>query len=141
MDWSGFTVHDAASIFIRYLSQLPESIIPPAFYEKFQAPLRSASNDESSVQTYKNLVLELPRLNSQLLLYILDILAVFAEKSEINKMSIRRLAIIFQPVVLSPVNDDEENIEDPTYRSLSQRVLEFLIANQDDFVVDAKLKR
>lgn len=139
-------MHDAASIFIRYLSQLPESIIPPAFYEKFQAPLRSANsdisanNDISTIQTYKNLILELPRLNSQLLLYLLDILAVFAEKSEINKMSTRRLAIIFQPVLLSPVNDDEENIEDPTYRALSQKVLEFLIANQDDFVAVARSK-
>lgn len=62
-------------------------------------------------------------------------LAVFADKSEINKMTARRLAIIFQPMILSPVQKDEENIEDPTYRNLSQAFLLFLIENQDHFLI------
>ena len=83
--------------------------------------------------------MELPALNRQLLLYLLDILAVFASKSDINKMTTRRLAIVFQPMILSPLQKDEQNIEDPTFRSLSQRVLEFLIDNQDEFLLELRL--
>src|SRR5690349_326516 len=40
LDWTGYTVHDAANILRRYLNQLPEPIVPLEFYEKFRDPLR-----------------------------------------------------------------------------------------------------
>jgi hypothetical protein len=46
-------------------------------------------------------------------------------------MTSGRLAAIFQPVILSPVKKEEENIEDPAFRRLSQSVLTFLIENWD----------
>ncbi len=36
LDWSGYTVHDAAAILLRYLQRLPESIIPVEMYQVFQ---------------------------------------------------------------------------------------------------------
>ncbi|KAL9046092.1 MAG: hypothetical protein Q9214_000987 [Letrouitia sp. 1 TL-2023] len=148
LDWTGFTVHDAANILRRYLNNLPQPIVPLEFYEKFRDPLRShqaqALGDvESHVQeadkfdhgqaivTYQKLITELPPLNRQLLLYILDLLAVFASKSDLNRMGSANLAAIFQPGLLTHPTHDMEPKE---YR-LSQDVLIFLIENQDSFLV------
>ncbi|OAX79094.1 hypothetical protein ACJ72_06590, partial [Emergomyces africanus] len=148
LDWTGYTVHDAANILRRYLNQLPEPIVPLDFYERFRDPLRKyqsqAAEDKESttpdeeepfdhakaVVTYQQLIKELPPLNRQLLLYILDLLTVFASKSEINRMTAANLSAIFQPGLLShPAHDMA-----PKEYKLSQDVLIFLIENQDNFL-------
>ncbi|KAL8730931.1 MAG: hypothetical protein Q9166_003721 [cf. Caloplaca sp. 2 TL-2023] len=150
LDWTGYTVHDAANILRRYLNNLPQPIVPLEFYEKFRDPLRSHQSQavgtehlESTAQdtgdfdhaaaiaTYQKLITELPALSRQLLLYILDLLAVFASKSDLNRMNSGNLSAIFQPGLLSHPNHDMEPKE---YR-LSQDVLIFLIENQDSFLV------
>jgi hypothetical protein len=148
LDWTGYTVHDAANILRRYFNQLPEPIIPLEFYERFRDPLRNHQSQavgemdlqspsvgdfdpDATIRIYQNLITELPPLNRQLLLYILDLLAVFASKSDLNKMTTPNLAAIFQPGILShPAHD----MAPPQYR-LSQDVLIFLIENQDHFLI------
>lgn len=148
LDWSGYTVHDAANILRRYLTHLPQPIVPLEFYERFRDPLRShqaqAVGDmeaqaqdtgdfdaNAAIIAYQRLITELPSLNRQLLLYILDLLAVFASKSEQNRMTAPNLAAIFQPGMLSHPQHDMIPQE---YR-LSQDVIIFLIDNQDSFLV------
>ena len=148
LDWTGYTVHDAANILRRYFNQLPEPIIPLEFYQRFREPLRNhqaqavgeidgqepASGDfdpQAAIKTYQRLITELPPLNRQLLLYILDLLAVFASKSDLNRMTAPNLSAIFQPGLLSHPTHDMSPKE---YR-LSQDVLIFLIENQDHFLV------
>jgi len=144
LDWIGYTVHDAANILRRYFNQLPEPIVPLSFYEKFRDPIRnlrahatSGNSDQLSVgadqaiQTFQTLITQLPSLNRQLLLYILDLLAVFASKSESNKMTTSNLAAIFQPGILS----HPQHAMAPEEYKLSQDVLIFLIENQDHFLI------
>lgn len=147
LDWTGYTVHDAANILRRYLNQLPEPIVPLEFYERFREPLRNhqaqavgdaeaADRDtgdfdhDKAVAKYQQLIRELPPLNKQLLLYILDLLAVFASKSEQNRMTSANLSAIFQPGLLSHPSHDMA----PQEYKLSQDVLIFLIENQDHFL-------
>ena len=148
LDWTGYTVHDAANILRRYLTRLPQPIIPLDFYEPFRMPLRShqaqavgdveaQSGDlgdfdhDIAIATYQKLIIRLPDLNRQLLLYILDLLAVFASKSDLNLMTSANLSAIFQPGLLSHPTHDMKPEE---YR-LSQDVLIFLIDNQDSFLI------
>ncbi|GME26674.1 uncharacterized protein LTHEOB_6502 [Neofusicoccum parvum] len=148
LDWTGYTVHDAANILRRYFNQLPEPIIPLEFYEMFRDPLRNHQAQavgpmdgqkesigdfdmDDAIRVYQRLITELPPLNRQLLLYILDLLAVFASKSDLNKMTTANLAAIFQPGILSHPTHD---MAPPEYR-LSQDVLIFLIENQDNFLI------
>ncbi|EXJ81642.1 hypothetical protein A1O1_07707 [Capronia coronata CBS 617.96] len=148
LDWTGYTVHDAANILRRYLNQLPEPIIPLDFYERFREPLRAShaiygpdgdvqprdltmEEHNAAVRAYQKLITELPPLNRQLLLYILDLLAVFASKSDLNRMPAANLAAIFQPGIISHPSHDMSPME---YR-LSQDVLVFLIENQDNFLI------
>lgn len=151
LDWTGYTVHDAANILRRYLNQLPQPIVPLEFYEQFRDPLRShqaqAVGDTDAQQsgaghagdfdhahaiaTYQRLITEIPPLNRQLLLYILDLLAVFSSKSEQNRMDSANLAAIFQPGMLSHPTHD---LSPSDYR-LSQNVIIFLVENQDNFLI------
>lgn len=148
LDWSGYTVHDAANILRRYFNQLPEPIIPLQHYDAFREPLRGHQAEavgqiegqapsvggfdpDAAVRVYQRLIKELPSLNRQLLLYILDLLAVFAAKSDVNKMTTSNLAAIFQPGILSHPQHD---MSPQDYR-LSQDVLIFLIDNQDHFLI------
>ncbi|KAJ5121747.1 hypothetical protein N7448_002879 [Penicillium atrosanguineum] len=146
LDWSGYTVHDAANVLRRYLNQLPEPIVPLEFYERFREPLRiyqeqvlqdnqvvdaDKFDHAKAVDTYQRLIIELPPLNKQLLLYILDLLAVFASKSDQNRMTSANLSAIFQPGMLSHPQHDMA----PAEYKLSQDVLIFLIENQDHFLV------
>lgn len=121
--------------------------MPLDFYERFRDPLRShqaqAVGDmeaqeqdvgnfdlDGAVATYQRLITELPPLNRQLLLYVLDLLAVFSSKSDLNRMNSANLAAIFQPGIISHPSHDMAPKE---YR-LSQDVLIFLIENQDNFL-------
>lgn len=148
LDWTGYTVHDAANILRRYFNNLPEPIIPLGSYDPFRQPLRGHQAEavghienqdpstggfdpNAAVRRYQHLIKELPSLNRQLLLYILDLLAVFAAKSDVNKMTTHNLAAIFQPGILSHPQHDMAPKE---YR-LSQDVLIFLIDNQDHFLI------
>ena len=148
LDWTGYTVHDAANILRRYLTHLPQPIVPLDFYEHFREPLRTHQtqavgdmeaqaqdigdfDQHTAITTYQRLITELPPLNRQLLLYILDLLAVFASKSDVNLMTSANLAAIFQPGLLSHPTHDMRPQE---YR-LSQDVLIFLIDNQDSFLI------
>ena len=71
--------------------------------------------------------MSLPYESGMLLFYLLDLLAIFASKSKINKMTPQRLAAIFQPAILSPVKACEDFDEKAESCQLSQMVLAFLI--------------
>lgn len=141
-------MHDAANILRRYFNNLPEPIIPLQHYDPFRQPLRNHQAEavghiegqapsiggfdpDAAVRIYQHNIKGLPSLNRQLLLYILDLLAVFAAKSDVNKMTTSNLAAIFQPGILSHPQHD---MSPQDYR-LSQDVLIFLIDNQDHFLI------
>ncbi|KAL7918929.1 RhoGAP domain-containing protein [Trichoderma austrokoningii] len=145
--WEGYTVHDAANVLRRYLNDLPEPVVPLDLYEKFRDPLRGATkqavgdtegpqfvenfDERAAIVKYQRLITELPPLNKQLLLYILDLLAVFAAKSDENRMNSQNLAAIFQPGMLS----HPSHAMAPEEYRLNQCVIIFLIENQDHFLI------
>ncbi|EEU43232.1 uncharacterized protein NECHADRAFT_105042 [Fusarium vanettenii 77-13-4] len=145
--WDGYTVHDAANVLRRYLNDLPEPVVPLDLYEKFRDPLRGATkqavgdlegpqfvdnfNEKAAIERYQRLITELPPLNRQLLLYILDLLAVFAAKADENRMNSQNLAAIFQPGMLS----HPAHAMAPEEYRLNQCVIIFLIENQDHFLI------
>ncbi|AEO69618.1 66525720-679c-4986-aaae-4c2d3a4d7d53 [Thermothielavioides terrestris] len=145
--WDGYTVHDAANVLRRYLNDLPEPVVPLDLYEKFREPLRGATklgagdaegpqfvenfDMDAAIVKYQQLIKELPPLNRQLLLYLLDLLAVFAAKSDKNRMTSQNLAAIFQPGMLSHPN----HAMAPDEYRLNQCVIIFLIENQDHFLI------
>ncbi|ESA43297.1 rho GTPase activator [Neurospora crassa OR74A] len=145
--WDGYTVHDAANVLRRYLNDLPEPVVPLELYEEFRKPLKGATRQaagdtdgpqfvenfdmDAAILRYQQLITELPPLNRQLMLYILDLLAVFAAKSDVNRMNSQNLAAIFQPGMLS----HPAHAMAPEEYRLNQCVIIFLIENQDHFLI------
>ncbi|KAF8969187.1 Rho GTPase activation protein, partial [Flammula alnicola] len=135
LDWKheSYTTHDVASVFRRYLTQMPEPVIPYDMYHLFRDALaKQPFNQEEVITTYKSLIRRMPRANQYLLLYVLDLLSVFARKSDKNLMTATNLAVIFRPGIIS----HPEHEMSPHAHALSQKVLEFLIAQQDWFMLD-----
>jgi hypothetical protein len=136
LDWTDYTAHDVANVLLRYLLQLPASVIPLEVYDRFRSTSREhkaagISDPELTIRTYQSLITEMPPLNRQLLLYLLDLLAVFASKSVLNNMTTAKLAAMFQPGLLS----HPEHSLSPNEQQLSQDVLIFLIEYQDNFLI------
>jgi len=140
LDWSGFTVHDAANLLKRYFAALPEPVIPRSFYDKFRYPLqhefaavktkegKNASEVDpklldEAITYYENLIDSLPKSSSKLLLYLIDLLSVFSSESEANRMPAYNLSAIFQPSVLTIPEHDMN----PDESEISREVLQFLI--------------
>ncbi|GLB40328.1 putative GTPase-activator protein for Rho-like GTPases [Lyophyllum shimeji] len=135
IDWNKetYTTHDVASVFRRYLTQMPEPVIPHDMYHLFRDALtKPVYNQDEVIAIYKRLIKQMPRPNQYLLLYVLDLLSVFARKSEKNLMTATNLAVIFRPGLISHPNHELS----PGEHALSQQVLEFLIAHQDHFMLD-----
>ncbi|KAH8117941.1 Rho GTPase activation protein [Phellopilus nigrolimitatus] len=134
LDWKKetYTSHDVASVFRRYLTQMPEPVIPYNLYTKFREALSKKQSTDDVIKTYKQLIRSMPRQNQYLLLYVLDLLSVFARKAEKNLMTATNLAVIFRPGL---INHPQHELA-PKEHQLSQEALEFLIEHQDWFMLD-----
>ncbi|CAN6638170.1 hypothetical protein TRVA0_016S02630 [Trichomonascus vanleenenianus] len=102
-----------------------------------QLPAQSVDMDEKVLQNtekvidrYQILIAQLPGLNRQLLMYILDLLSIFAAKSDENRMPASNLAAIFQPSLLSHPSHDMI----PEEYDLSRASIEFLILHSNKFL-------
>ncbi|KAI3325590.1 Rho GTPase activation protein [Xylariaceae sp. AK1471] len=141
--WFAYTEYDAAALLLRYLKTLPEPVVPYAMYDKFVTALTATSEDATEsralfpdadrektdelVSKMQQLMREMPPLNRQLLLYLLDLLAVFAAKSNVNGMTAARLTACFQPAILS---SPPPNMNAEAHR-LAAEIVVFLIEKQD----------
>lgn len=88
----------------------------------------------AAVEKYNNLIQSLPVSSCHLLVYILDLLAIIARDSDVNKMTASNLAAIFQPSILTVPEHDMDVKE---YR-LSQLVIMFLIENSAQILLKAQ---
>lgn len=142
LEWDPFTVYDCATVLLRYLKSLPEPIVPYDLYGSFIDRMRphitwqldSPEPDidgDALLPIAQDLIKKLPPLNRHLLLYLLDLLAVFAAKSDTNKMTTLRLTNSFQPCFLSGTPEQM----DADAHELASWIVVFLIDNQDYFLL------
>ncbi|KAL8278805.1 hypothetical protein RQP46_008874 [Phenoliferia psychrophenolica] len=101
LDWTPYTVHDAASVLRRYLNMMPEPVIPQDLYREFTGVLQNPQPLSDSIAAYRHLISLLPPTSRYLLLYLLDFLSVFARYSHQNLMTASNLAVVFQPGLVS----------------------------------------
>lgn len=90
---------------------------------KLRHKKRLTRDIRSALKEYEMLFISLSSDSKQLLIYLLDLLSLFAQQSDINLMTARNLAAIFQPSILSHPEHDM----DPKEYELSRFVVEFLI--------------
>lgn len=120
LDWRGYTVHDAASILRRFINYLPEPVITTSYYRPFKdtmGKLREGGWEigvtntvlllpldqifpsvNEKVKAFQALIEQLPLCHQYLLLYLLDLLAIFVTTASFTKMDVDCLAAVFAPV-------------------------------------------
>lgn len=140
-----YDVHDAASCLLRYLKLLPEPVIPFNLYDQFTAALvdelpsdylTSATLLDDFVTPkvilrFRQLIIVLPPLHRQLLLYLLDLCQVFVHRADKNGMTSERIVAAFQPALLSRLPSEMS----PSDHTLAANTMIFLIENQDHFLI------
>lgn len=143
LDWTGYTVHDAASLLLRYLIQLPESLVPTAFYKRalcvhVNIPVAEADKGidiEAAKLALLSIFRDLSLRSRSVLMYILDLLAVFGSKEELNGTNSVILASIFKSCILAnPTVEDT----DPIAYAKSKDIVAFMIENSDFFLENLK---
>ncbi|GAA95766.1 uncharacterized protein L969DRAFT_92890 [Mixia osmundae IAM 14324] len=147
LTWDVYSVHDAASVFRRYLNMLPHPIIPFEMYPAFRdaIPPTGQPTEPKIIDGLSNLINSLPPPSHHLFYYVLDLLSVFDRNHEHTLMTASNLAVIFQPGLLraapTPVTDVKDTsatkaqmTADANEHRRSQQVLEFLIKHQSQFV-------
>ncbi|KAJ1964841.1 GTPase activating protein (GAP) for Rho1p, partial [Dispira parvispora] len=132
LDLSQFTIHDIASLFRRYLTLLPEPVIPVEHYQCFREVLDLHSEEPLSyqIERFRELIAELPEAERTVLLYVISFLAFFANFSEHTRMDVYNLAAIFQPgLLVHPMH----TLSPDEYKR-SQKIIEFFIIHHENFV-------
>ncbi|KAJ9117436.1 hypothetical protein QFC22_004286 [Naganishia vaughanmartiniae] len=110
---------------------------PPKSLHRVRAGTADPSyTEDEQIAIYKDLILKMPKPNQYLLLYVLDMLSVFARRADVNLMTAGNLATIFQPGIIA--HPDHEML--PSEHALGQKVLEFLINKQDHFLIGMELE-
>jgi hypothetical protein len=142
-------VHDAAACLLRYLKRLPEPVIPYNYFDKFISLLIIPDDFMGSdafpepgneawqysmayaIPIMQQYITELAPLSRQLLLYLLDILAVIASCFHKNKMTTPRIIAAFQPSFLAREPSVGMSADDHRQAALT---LVFIVENQDHFL-------
>ncbi|KAJ3213983.1 hypothetical protein HDU67_002242 [Dinochytrium kinnereticum] len=85
-----FNIPSAAAVFKQWLRDIPDGLIPKKYFQ----PMLDAG---SSPQKIKEVLLSMPRANYCSLDYLLKYLMTVASKSQVNRMSVQNLVIVFAP--------------------------------------------
>ncbi|KAI8069970.1 Rho GTPase activation protein, partial [Gongronella butleri] len=131
--WQGYTVHDVGNVLRRFLLQLPDPVIPFDFYKSFRDVMNDKNYDdtEQRIDAFQALIRRLPTPHQHLLLYMLDMLRIFAMNASVTRMDAANLATVFSPGLLHhPAHNT------PIHYKIAQRVIEFLIEFQPVFTMD-----
>ncbi|KAJ1975324.1 GTPase activating protein (GAP) for Rho1p [Dimargaris verticillata] len=132
VDWSRYTVHDVASIFRRYLTLLPEPVIPVRCYYNFREVLEVLPDVPlaEQISAFRMQIDYLPEAERAVLLYVISFLGYFSRFAEKTLMDGPNLAAIFQPgLLVHPMH----TLSPEEYKR-SQKVVEFLIVHHENFV-------
>lgn len=91
---------------------------------------KSYSSTEERIHAFQELIQQLPLPHQQLLLYLLDLLNLFARHAADTRMDVCNLAAVFCPAILSHPSHNSA-----VQYKISQRVIEFLIEFQALFTM------
>ena len=131
-------VHSVASLLKQYLRELPECLIPYRFYQTFMNIAMSFQDSKSNedkrglVQELQGLMVDLPKVNYNLLKHLCQFLSKVASFTDINKMTALNLATVFGPnIIRHPQMEDNPEIFMLTTADISQQ-LAFMLINYSD---------
>ncbi|XP_062589733.1 rho GTPase-activating protein 24-like isoform X2 [Saccostrea cucullata] len=104
-------VHTVASLLKLYLRELPQSVIPAEYYQKFMnIALRfqgSQANEDKqkAIDDLRVALTDLPEDNFNVLSFLCKFLALVGKNSDVNKMTVLNIATVFGPNIIRNVSE------------------------------------
>ncbi|XP_056418521.1 rho GTPase-activating protein 9 isoform X2 [Hyla sarda] len=131
-DWED--IHVITGALKMFFRELPEPIIPFNLFDEFIAASQISDVDEK-VQTFKELVRNLPEPNHDTLKYIICHLNRVREHAEMNRMTTQNVGIVFGPTLMRPEKELFTNIAaNMVYQN---QVVENLLAHYEEIFQDS----
>ncbi|KAF9886185.1 hypothetical protein FE257_011908 [Aspergillus nanangensis] len=96
-----YDVHAVASLFKQYLRELPTSVLTRELHIEFLRVLE-LNEKEKKILAFNSLVYRLPKANLVLLRALVQFLMIIVNNSDVNKMTVRNVGIVFAPTLNIP---------------------------------------
>ncbi|KAL4913193.1 hypothetical protein BDW62DRAFT_169002 [Aspergillus aurantiobrunneus] len=96
-----YDVHAVASLFKQYLRELPSTVLTRELHIEFLRVL-DFNEKQKKIVAFNSLVHRLPRPNLALLRALVQFLIVIVNNSDVNKMTVRNVGIVFAPTLNIP---------------------------------------
>jgi hypothetical protein len=143
-----YSVYDLADVLKMFLQSLTEPLTTLAWPRRGATRVKFPGDDNSEldiehasrsdkINLYQALIIDLPRANKHLLLYLIYHLSLVAQNQKRTQVTARELAEIFQvPVFLT-----SDELKNNGKAQIEIDILEFLIDNQHEFNLNIILSR
>lgn len=96
-----YDVHAVASLFKQYLRELPTTVLTRELHIEFLRVLE-LNERQDKIAAFNSLVHRLPRPNLALLRALVQFLIIIVNNSDVNKMTVRNVGIVFAPTLNIP---------------------------------------
>lgn len=133
--------HTIASLLKQFFRELPEPLLPFQYYYQFldiADPSKGYDENEKVLRIF-SLVENIPEVNLLILKHLLSFLNRVSRLSDINKMTVQNLAMVFGPNLLKPENDTPQTLMQDAARI--NEIVELLIKNENLLTHSTILKR
>ncbi|KAK8048595.1 hypothetical protein PG994_010325 [Apiospora phragmitis] len=100
-DETYYDIHAVASLLKLYLRELPTTILTRDLHLQFLSVTEMSSHPEK-IAALAELVQHLPQANGTLLRYLIAFLIKIINNSDVNKMTVRNVGIVFSPTLNIP---------------------------------------
>ncbi|KAL2255896.1 hypothetical protein VTK26DRAFT_2522 [Humicola hyalothermophila] len=100
-DGQHYDIHVVASLLKMYLRELPSTILTNDLRAEFTTAMEMTDKKEK-LSTLSELVERLPQANAALLKYLISFLIKIIDHSDVNKMTVRNVGIVFSPTLNIP---------------------------------------
>lgn len=100
-DETYYDIHAVASLLKLYLRELPTTILTRDLHMSFVA-VTEMTNQQEKIGSLAELVQQLPLANETLLKYLIAFLIKIINHSDMNKMTVRNVGIVFSPTLNIP---------------------------------------
>ncbi|KAL7788223.1 hypothetical protein V8C37DRAFT_388915 [Trichoderma ceciliae] len=97
-----YDIHAVASLLKLYLRELPTSILTRDLHLEFMSTTTDIADKDEKMAALGELSQRLPQANATLLKYLIAFLIRIINNSDINKMTVRNVGIVFSPTLNIP---------------------------------------
>ncbi|XP_078494304.1 rho GTPase-activating protein 12 isoform X1 [Ciona intestinalis] len=126
-------IHLVTGALKMFLRELPEPVIPFAFFDKFVTACKMQDKPQRLKST-KALVQALPAVNRETLTYLMQHFRRVVERSSQNRMQIQNIAIVFGPTLLLKPPEESQSRPDSggssmaIYMAFQNQIIDYMLS-------------